>query len=325
MKRREVVLGLGVALLLPHRASAQERNSRIIGAAFSSEEGATRALAGYRRGLAEQGLIEGRDFRFEVKLAYFDYARFPRLLQELADQNVTLLIVPSTAAVAAAKAATRTIPVVFTMGSDPAEAGFVESLSKPGGNITGIFTPNIFVDGKRVHLLHDILPTSTKFAFITNPDSPRFSEPQTREVRSAAQSLGLDLIVLNARNPDEFAPAFQAAAREGVSGVVVGSEGIFTVNPTKLAEVAMQYRLPAIYGDDKAAKEGGLISYGADQDDTYRLMGVFAGRILKGERPSSMPVQQATKTKLVINLKTAKDLGIAVPPMLLSRADEVIE
>lgn len=328
MRRREIVAGLGSVVFAPGMSSAQQVGVPIIGAAFSSDIGSIgpkRNLAGYRRGLAELGYVEGRDYRFESKYANYQYDKIQGILRELLAMQIAMLVVPNTALITAAKQIVRSVPIVFTMGSDPVENGIVESLNKPGGNITGIFTPNTLVDGKRVHLLHELLPSARTFAFITNPDSPKFSGPQTREVRTAAQSIGIDLIVLNARNPAEFEPAFEAAKREGVNGVILGTEAIFVLNQSKLQMLAAQHRLPTIYGDYQPVREGGLISYGGDQDDAYRWVGLYAGRVLKGENPTNMPVQQATKTVFAINLKAAKDLGITVPPMLLSRADEVIE
>jgi putative tryptophan/tyrosine transport system substrate-binding protein len=326
MRRREFVAALSIAAMLP-RATGAQTNTPVIGTIHPSEkgEGSARNLAGYSRGLAELGYAEGQNFRFETKYAHFQYDRFPILLHELLDQKVTLIMLSSTAQLAVAKQVIQSIPLVFTIGSDPVENGFVESLNKPGGNITGVFTLNVVLAGKRLQMLRELVPSVAKFAFLTNPSSPKFSEAESRDIRAAAESLGVNLVAVNARNSDEFEGAFEAAVREGAGGLVVGSESIFIANPRPLLMLAARYRLPSIYGDDKPAQEGGLISYGADQDEAYRLMGIYAGQILKGEKPRNMPVQQSTKTKLVINLKTAKDLGITISTPLLGRADEVIE
>lgn len=325
MRRREFVAGLGIAATLPRVTNAQQSSVPVIGYQTPSDQAYVRNIAGYRRGLADLGLVEGRDYRFQAKYTDFQIDRYPILFREWLEQKPAVVIVASTAGLLLAKPILQSIPVVFTIGTDPVENGAVESLNKPGGNITGIFTLMTSVSGKRVHLLHELLPTVATFAFLRNPDSPKVSEVETHEIRAAAEAAGLNLVVVNARNPDEFEPAFQAAIREGAGGLIVGLEGLFTGQAGKLVTLAASYRIPTIYADNLHVREGGLISYGADQDDSFRLVGTYAGRILKGEKPQNMPVQRSTTTKLAINLKTAKDLGITVPPMLLSRADEVIE
>lgn len=256
MKRREFITLLGGTAAWPLAARAQT-NTPLIGTISSSEkgEGFARNLAGYRRGLAELGYVEGQNFRFETKYAHFQYDRVPILLHELLEQKVTLIMLAATALVAAAKPVIESIPIVFTIGSDPVENGFVESLNKPGGNITGIFTLNVVLAGKRLQMLRELVPSAAKFAFLTNPSSPKFSEAEAREIRVAAESLGANLVVVNARNSDEFEAAFEAAVREGAGGLVVGTESIFIANPRPLWTLAARHRLPCIYGDDKPARE----------------------------------------------------------------------
>lgn len=291
----------------------------------AAEGGARRVLTGARRGLAEQGYVEGRNFAWEYRYADFEYDRLQILAEDLVRRQVALIMVSATASLVAAKAATQSIPIVFTIGSDPVENGFVASLNKPGGNITGIFTLNLALAGKRLQLLRELAPSATTFAFVENSSSPKFAIPETREIQAGARTLGVNLLILDARNRDEYEAAFEAARRERAGGLVIGSEGLFINSPEQIVTLAARYQLPVIYADDKPVTNGGLISYGADQDDGFRQVGLYAGRILKGEKPIDMPVQQSTRTRLVINLKTAKTLGLTVPDALLARAEEVIE
>jgi putative ABC transport system substrate-binding protein len=327
MQRRAFMALVGGAATWPLLAHAQKQTTPTIGfLGFASAGGGTpRVLAGVRRGLAELGYAEGQNFICEYRYADFSYDRLPILAEELVGRQVALIMVAATASLVAAKAATQTIPILFTIGSDPVENGFVASLNKPGGNITGIFTLNLALAAKRLEMLNELIPAGKPFAFLTNASSPKFSEPETRNIRDGAHSLGLKLLILDARNRDQYEAAFAAAHRAQVGGLVVGSEGLFINAPEQLVILAERYQLPVIYADDKPARNGGLISYGADQDDGFRQVGLYAGRVLRGERPIDLPVQQSTKTRLVINLKTAKTLGLSVPVSLLARADEVIE
>jgi putative tryptophan/tyrosine transport system substrate-binding protein len=327
MRRREFIGLLGGAAAWPVAALAQQQAMPVIGFISSGtrDGGRNRLLAGVRRGLAELGYVEGQNFVLEDRYAEAHYDRLPSFMDDFIRRRVAVIIVGFTAGLAVAKAATQSIPIAFTMGSDPVENGFVASLNKPGGNITGIFTLNLALAAKRLELLRELVPSATTFAFIVNPLSPKFTEAETREIQNGARTLGVKLLILEARNQDEFEAAFEASIREGAGGIVLGSEGLFITSPAKLVALAERYQLPAIYADDKPATMGGLISYGADQDDGYRLAGQYAGRILKGEKPVNMPVQQSTKTRLVVNLKTAKTLGLNVPVTLLGRADDVIE
>jgi putative ABC transport system substrate-binding protein len=327
MRRRQVLVGLGIVFASSKLARGQQTTIPVIAWTAGTPESGRRVIAGFRKGLAERGHLEGQHYRFDVRYHGFQYDRLPNLYREFVDQRVNLIIASTTATLTVAKATTQSIPIVFTIGSDPVENGFVASLNKPGGNITGTFTLNLALAGKRLELLHELLPSATKFAFLTNPASPKFNEPETREIQAAARAFGLKVVVVNARNPDEFEAAFDAASREEMGGIVIGSEAIFISAPSgSLTTLEARYRLPAIYGDEKpVTAEGGFISYGTDQDEGYRLVGDYVGRVLKGEKPADIPVQQSTKTKLVVNLRTAKAMGITVPTTLLVRADEVIE
>jgi putative ABC transport system substrate-binding protein len=328
MKRREFLkLTGGLAASWPFAARAQQQAMPVIAWTASTPETADRVLAGFRKGLGERGYVEGQNFRFDIMYHRYQYDRLPMFYREFVDRRVTLIIASTTRTLVLAKAATPSIPIIFTIGSDPVENNFVASLNRPGANITGIYTLNLALAGKRLELMRELVPSARKFAFLTNPGSPKFNEPETDQIQTAARSLGVDIIILTAQKPDDFDPAFETASREGAGGIVVGSEALFISHPARsLTGPATRYRLPAIYGDEQpVTTEEGLICYGADQDEAYRLVGNYVGRVLTGEQPSSLPVQQSTKTKLVINLKAAATLGIRVPTLLLARAEVVIE
>jgi putative tryptophan/tyrosine transport system substrate-binding protein len=325
MKRREFIKLIGgVAASWPLAARAQQQAMPVIGFVTGSMELSRWFLTGVRNGLAELGYVEGKDFRFEFRDHNFQSDRNPIMFRELADQKVTVLLIAATSQIAPAKAATQSIPVVFFLGSDPVENGFVASLNKPGGNMTGVFNLHSMTTGKRLEVLHELVPSAATFAFLTNPVEVRLSKLETGAAQTAAHSLGLNLLIVNARNLGELEAAFESSVREGAGGMVVGSNGLF-VDPTQTTALMARYHLPTISVWDRFVRLGGLISYGTDEAANYRLVGNYAGRILKGEKPADMPVQQATTTKLVINLKTAKAMGITVPTPLLGRADEVIE
>lgn len=324
MRRREFI-GLvgGAALSWPLAARAQQKTMPVIGYAVVNLKSAEAFLASVRRGLAELGYVEGQNFRFEFREANYD--SIPIMIRELADQKVTVIVATTTRQLEVAKAATQSIPIVFNIGSDPVERGFVASLNRPGGNVTGVFNLNTVLTGKRVEVLRELVPSLTKFAFLTNPRDVTISKNETREAQAAADLLGLNLLIVNAFNLDELEAAFETSLRESAGGMVVGSNAQFYGVPKQLAALTARYGLPAIYWDDRPVREGGLVSYGVDWEAVFQLVSNYVGRILKGEKPADIPVQQATKTKLAINLKTAKALGITVPTTLLGRAEEVIE
>jgi putative ABC transport system substrate-binding protein len=325
--RRELMAALGAAAVAwPVTASAQQQAMPVIGYVAGDFKNGERLFANVRRGLAELGYLEGQNFRFEFRDTNFQVDLIPIRLRGLAEQKVALIIASTTVQLAAAKAVTQSIPIVFYIGTDPVENGFVASFNKPGGNITGVWNLAVTLTGKRFEVLHETVPSATKFAFLTDPGNRMISELQIPLARAAAHSLGLNLLNVNAHKPDEFEAVFETSVREGAGGMVVGADGLFFYPAcTQLVALAARYRLPTIYVDDIAVPAGGLISYGTDQDEPQRLVGNYAGRILKGEKPADMPVQQATKARFIINLKTAKAMGITVPTPLLGRADEVIE
>jgi putative ABC transport system substrate-binding protein len=327
MKRREFIKLIGgVASSWPLAVQAQQRQPLPVIGYTGPLKHSYRFLTNVRKGLAELGYIEGQNFRFEFRDNY-KADLVPIMYRELVDQKVAVIICGTTLGTAAAKAATQTIPIVFSNGTDPVENGFVASLNKPGGNITGIFNLALTLTGKRFEILHELVPSVTKFAFLKDPGNAIISQLAMPLVQAAADKLGLSLVHVDAHTSDELEAAFETAVREGAGGMVVGSDAIFATQSVVLALVtlAARHRLPTIYVVDTAVRGGGFVSYGADEDEPSRLVGNYAGRILKGEKPADIPVQMLTKTKLLINLKTAKDLGITVPIPLLGRADEVIE
>jgi len=239
---------------------------------------------------------------------------------------VTVIATPgSTAAALAAKALTTTIPIIFAIGADPVAAGLVPTLNRPGGNITGVATLNAEVGQKRLEMLHQVVPTAAVVGLLINPTNPVISEPLSRDAQRAARTLGIRLHVLRASNDEEIEAAFTALHGLQVGGLVIGSDQFFNSRSGQLAALALQHSLPAIYQYRVFTAAGGLISYGASLTEAFQLAGVYTGRILNGERPADLPVQQSTKVELTINLKTAKALGLTIPPSLLVAADEVLE
>jgi len=306
-------------------ARAQQSMPVIGFASGSTVKLAARNLAGYREGLAEHGYVEDKNYRFELLEANNQYDLLPTLFRELVDKKVSVIITDSTLKLELAKAATQSIPTVFSIGVDPVESGYVASLNKPGGNITGVFNLVAMLGAKQVEMLHELVPTATKFAFLIDPRNTTNSNARAAHLQAAADSLGLSLLRVNTRSLDEFEAAFEAAVRGGAGGMIVGIEPLLSLGSPQLVALAERYRLPAIYLDAQIAKAGGLVTYSSDKDEDNRVQGRCVARILKGVKPADIPVMQSTKTIMAINLKTAKVLGITVPTTLLGRADEVIE
>jgi putative ABC transport system substrate-binding protein len=285
-------------------------------------------LRAFHRGLAETGYVEGRNVTIEYRWADGQYDRLPALAADLAGRRVSVIAAPgSTPATLAAKAATKTIPIVFGVGGDPVALGLIASLNRPGGNLTGTSGLNNEVGPKRLELLHELVPTSTSMALLVNPTTPAQAEPQSRETQAAARKLGLQLHVLKAGTEGEIDAAFAKMVELRIGGLVIGPDQLFngTIRSKQLAALALRNAVPTIYQYPEFTAAGGLISYGTSLQEMFRVNGVYTGRILKGEKPGELPVQQATKVELIINLKTAKAFGITVPLPLLGRADEVIE
>ena len=281
--------------------------------------------ATFRRGLHEAGYVEGQNVAIEYHWAEQQINRLPAMAADLVKRRVTVIAAVTTPAVIAAQAATTTIPIVFEGGSDPVRLGLVTNLNRPGGNITGVTSLIVEVAPKRLELLHELLPTAKAMAHLINPDDRALAQAQAREVLSAARNRGLELHVLNVRSEGDFDAVFADIKRLRVSGLVIGPGSLIDRGINKLAALTVRHAVPAIYQFRDFPAAGGLMSYGSDILDSYRLAGVYTGRVLKGENPAELPVVQASKFELVINLTTAKALGINVPPSMQARADEMIE
>jgi putative ABC transport system substrate-binding protein len=326
MRRRQFlgVLG-GAAAAWPLAVRAQQPAMPVIGfLSPGSLEADTSRMNAVRQGLAEIGYVEGQNAAIEYRGAQYQHDRLSALAADLVNRRVAAIIVVSASGALAAKAATNTIPIVFSIGADPVQLSLVTSLNRPSGNITGIYVLNVAVTGKRLELLRESVPTARVIGYLANPKSAA-TAPETKELHEAARALGVELRVLNAANESEIDTAFATLAKERSVPLVVSSDNLFTDRPVRLAVLAARHAIPAICPYREFAAAGGLMSYGTDLADAYRVVGAYAGRILKGAQPTDLPVHQAVKVQLVINLKTAKALGLGVPATVLARADEVIE
>ena len=326
LKRREFITLLGGAAAWPFAAGAQQAAMPVIGYLSSrSPDDTTHLLAGFRQGLADGGFIEHQNVTIEYRWALGQYDHLPALATELT--RLPLVVVVSTGgepAALAAKAATSTIPIVFGTGTDPVKAGLVASYNRPGGNATGINFQTADMEAKRLGLLHELMPQAKNIVFLYNPKFAA-AEGQLHDVREAARTLGLQINALHASTDDEINAAFRTMVQQQTAALILAADPFFDTRRSQLVVLAAYNRLPAIYQFREYAAAGGLMSYGIDAIDAYRQIGIYAARILKGARPVDLPVMQPTKFELVINLKTAKTLGLDVPDKLLARADEVIE
>jgi putative ABC transport system substrate-binding protein len=326
MRRREFITLIGGAAAWPFGVRAQQPAIPVVGFLGVTSASTQPYLAAFRQGLSETGYVEGQNVGIEYRWAEGQYNRLPELAADLirhhADVIVTLFTMP---AAQAAKARTSTIPIVFSVGDDPVKVGLVASLSRPGGNATGINFFSSEVTAKRLGLLRELLPKATRIGVLVNPTNVETTERTVRDVNAAADALGLQIQALNASNGNEIDAAFTTLASGRADGLLVGADAFFVSRRVLIAILAARHMVPAIYTVGEYAEAGGLISYGTDLTDSLRQQGVYVGRILKGTKPTDLPVLQSTKFKLVINLRTAKALGLEVPPTLLSRADEVIE
>jgi putative ABC transport system substrate-binding protein len=327
MKRREFIgLISGVAATWPLVVRAQQPAVPVIGYLSSaSSQGHASYLAGFHDGLREGGFIEGQNVTIEYRWANGQYQRLPDLAADLVRRHVALIAAGSTPAALAAKAATTTIPIVFEMAGDPVRIGLVAGLDRPGGNVTGVANMNIQMTPKRLQLLHEAVPSAKVMALLVNPANSTVAETQSREAFSVAPTLGVDLHVLHASTERDLDAVFANLVQSRAGGLVIAAEPLFSSLNKQFAELTVRHAVPAITGGRDFAAAGGLLSYGADTRQAYRLAGIYTGQVLKGEKPANLPIQQSTKVELVINLKTAKVLGIDIPNTLIGRADEVIE
>jgi putative tryptophan/tyrosine transport system substrate-binding protein len=327
MQRRQFITLLGgAAAAWPLAAQAQQPTLPVVGFInAASAQNYTRQLAAFLKGLGENGYVDGRNVAVEYRWAKDQNDRLPAMAADLVHRQVAVIAATSTPAALAAKAATTTIPIIFELGSDPVQLGLVASLSRPGGNVTGVTNANMGIAPKRLQLLHELLPTARIMALLVNPAEPALAETYTKEVQAAARNFGLELHVLNATSEGDFDVAFSKLTQLRAGGLVIGGGAFFTSRTEQLAALSVRHAVPAIYYNRRFAVAGGLLSYGADSTDAYRLAGIYTGRVLKGDKPADLPVQQATKVELYINLKTAKALGLTIPNTLIGRADEVFE
>jgi putative ABC transport system substrate-binding protein len=324
-KRREVIALLGGAAAgSPLAAHAQRPGLPVIGFVnAASAAGYARPLSAFLRGLSEAGYVEGRNVAIEYRWAQGQYERLPALVADLVRRNVNVIAATSTPAALAARAATTTIPTVFTTSGDPVQLGLVASLSRPEANITGTSQLNVEVAPKRLELMHEMLPAAASIGLLVNPTN-RLADPVLRDLHAAAGVLRVKLHVVTASSEQDFPRVFAELARLRTEALVIGTDVFFNTRSEELAALA-RHRLPAIYQYPEFTAAGGLMSYGGNLAESYRLAGLTAGRILKGEKPADLPVQRVTKVELILNLKAAKALGLTVPLPLLGRADEVIE
>jgi putative ABC transport system substrate-binding protein len=325
MRRREfITLMGGAAATWPLAARSQQAAMPVIGylGAGSSESDAVR-LTAIRRGLSDTGFVEGRNVAIEYRWAQDQYDRLPALAAELVRRQPAVLVAAPTPVAVVAKAATRTVPTVFFTGGDPVALGLVTSLSRPGGNVTGVTILSVEVGQKLLELLHESVPAANVIALLVNPANP-LAETQSKDAQAAASTLGLQLRVLHASTELELQTAFDTLVQLRAA-LVIGADPFFTGRTDQLAALALRHGVPSIYNLREFAMAGGLMSYGGNLAEAYRLVGVYTARILKGEKVSELSVQQSTKVEMIINLKTARALGLTIPLPLLARADEVIE
>ena len=328
MKRREFItlLGAAAAAALPLAARAQQAAVPVVGLLTSRAPGDTpQLLAAFRQGLKDNGFVEGQNVAIEYRFAGNQNERLPALAADLVHRQVAVIAATTTPAALAAKAATATIPIVFELGADPVQLGLVPNFNRPGANVTGVTQLNTEVAPKRLELLHELIPTTSLMALLLDPTDPTNADTQSTSVLSAAQRLGLKVHVLNASSERDFDRVFASVMQLRAGGLVIGAHGFFTARSEQLGALAARHAVPAAYENREFVAAGGLVSYGGGISDAYRLAGVYAARILKGEKPAELPVQQSTKVEMFLNLKAANALGITVPLPLLGRADEVIE
>jgi putative tryptophan/tyrosine transport system substrate-binding protein len=327
LRRREFMTLLGgSAAAWPLEAYAQQPTMPVIGFLYPGvPELSTGIVAAFRNGLNETGFIEGRNVAIEFRFAYNDNSRLSELAADLVRRRVAVIVTPgSTPSALAAKAATTSIPIVFSVGTDPVEVGLVANFNRPGGNVTGISSLNSELAAKRLSLLHDLLPNAVRFATLVNPGNPN-ADLLARDAQAAGLAIGRQIEILAASTARDIDAAFASLVKKGADALLVSPDPLLDNRRVQLVTLATYHRLPTIYSFRENVEIGGLMSYGSSAADRDRPVGVYAGRILKGEKPAELPVMRATKFELLINMQTARVLGLDVPATLLARADEVIE
>ena len=327
MRRRDfLTLVAGVGAAWPLAARAQQSSMPVVGFLnAASADGYTRFVSEFRRGLNSMGFVEGQNVVVEYRWADGHYDRLPDLAADLIRRQVVVIAGTSTPAALAAKKATTAIPIVFTTGGDPVELGLVSNIARPGGNVTGATQITMEVGQKRLELLHQLVPKATALAIAVNPNNPAVAAVQVRDAQDASRALGLKLEVVQARNEQEFDRALADLSQRAGGLVIAGGDSFFLSESAKLAEIALRHKIPAIFHGREFAAAGGLVSYGASVAASYLLVGVYTGRILRGEKPGDLPVQRSSKLEIFINMKTAKTLGVTIPQGLVITADEVFE
>jgi putative tryptophan/tyrosine transport system substrate-binding protein len=327
MRRREFIAGLGGAAAWPLAVRAQRPMMPVVGFLFSSTSKAVGPfIAGLAAGLAQTGYAEGRNVAFEYRMAEDHFERLPALANDLVRRRVAVIFTAGNLPTAlAAKAATQAVPIVFFTGADPVISGLVASLARPGGNITGVTVLASGVTLRRLGLLHELVPAAMTMAYLIHHGNPGYTEAYLKEMADAASRLGVRLLILPAANPSEIERAFASLTELRAGALLVGTDPFLMAQRAQIVALAARYRVPTSHFRREFVEEGGLTSYSANPGDALRLAGAYVGRILKGEKPSDLPVQQPTRYDFVINLKTAKALGLEIPPTLLALADEVIE
>jgi putative ABC transport system substrate-binding protein len=326
MRRRDLIMLLGSAAAWPLAARAQQAAIPTVGyLSVATPEAHTSRLAAFRKGLSETSYVEGRNIAIESHWAHNDPTRLPGLVADLVNRPVTIIAAGDLPSALAAKTATTTIPIVFETAADPVQVGLVTNLNQPDANITGVTNIGAELGAKRLGLLRELLPRAARFAVLVNPNNPVLAEAWIKDTQAAAAAAGQQLEFLTATTDREIDAAFTSIAQKRIDALLVMPDNLFVTRTVQFATQAARHAIPAIYTDRTYAEVGGLMSYGTNITDAYRQAGVYVGRILKGEKPANMPVLQPTKFELVINMQTARTLGITVPPTLLALADEVIE
>jgi len=326
MRRRDFITLVGGATMWPFAARAQRPTTPVVGFVnAAAQQDYKRQLAAFLKGLAESGYVEGRNVAIEYRWAEGRIDRLPTMMADLIRRQVAVIAATSTPAAIAAKVATATIPIVFETGADPVQLGLVSNLSRPGGNLTGVTQTSVETMPKRLQVLHELVPAARVMALLVNPADAHLSDAYIREAQVAARVLGVELHIVKASSETEFDGAFAKVKELRTEGLVISGGALFTGSGERLAALTLRHAVPAAFASREFVAAGGLVAYGSAVADAYRLAGVYTGRILAGDKPADLPVQQATKVEMYINLKTAKTLGINVPNTLIGRADEVIE